>query len=111
MGHVKPKRTTCFVTADGTVHKSLKEAQLHVNRIAEKLAWSKRQLKAAVQQQKENKKNLKETIGQHKQRLINGWGTPQLYVSWGQANVAKHASHISYLERNVEGYKRLLRGE
>lgn len=111
MGHIKPKRKVCYVTADGQIHKTKKEADLYVGRLAQDLERSKAALKAAVEHQKELKQRLKKFIHDYKNRLIVGYGTPQFYVSQTQRAVACHAVQVRIAQRRVESLKKRLRGK
>ncbi len=111
MGHIKPKRTICFITADGQIHKTKKAADLHVARIALDLERAKKQLKEAVEKQKDRKQTLKAFISAHRHRLQTGWGTHLSYVSSAQKDVAYGSDEVRMAARLVENLKKRLRGE
>ena len=102
MGHIKPKRKVCFVTADGVVHKSKQQAQMHVNRIANKLQEAKELLKTLVSSQKYMKKAMKH----HLYRVMS-----QDIISQDQRIISFNSLRIRYAEKLVAGYKQLLKGE
>jgi hypothetical protein len=110
MGHIKPKRTVCFVTADGVIHKTKKEAEFHVAHIVHKLTKAKAILAELVTKQKHNKKMVARFIESCKHRKMTGFGSPEEYVRSSQSEVAAMSVHIRYAERNVAHLKKLLRG-